>query len=793
MVLTALAYSSDLSAIGRKEDNDLWTLLMINCNTGDIFRCIVVYLADDNVTTGTAEFAAPEVVKGEPVGYYTDMWSVGVLTYVLLSGLSPFGGTNDEETLKNVKNCDWNMDNPIFNQISDSAKDFIQKLLISEPSKRMTVHETLAHPWLTNDQIGGDVIPSSRYHSVRDAIRQKYDAWPEPFPPLGRISNFSSLRKHRPAEYHMHDSFFERSEAQPRFIIKPYSTSVTEGQSATFYCRVIASSPPIVTWHHDVHELKQSVKYMKKYNGNDYALTINRVKMEDKGEYTVRARNSYGSREEIVFLSVTKKSEDFHSDFSEPLRKTPTVNKVGEFKENEIMPNFTFHLRPRLIQKNHQCKLICTLQGNPTPKVEWFKDGMPINEDRMQTTYRSGVCTLEIFNTRLDDAGLYSCTATNSLGEATTECTVTVQTKSGELTPRATSHRQRRAYDSINIDNVERSRSSSYADVRSQSLSLRNSHKVALDTRTTADDHQVEKSIESPIFITKLTDMSVNEGESLELSCDVNAASEAFIEWFHNGERVTDTRFVISYAGGKATLRISKCNTNDSGEYVCQASNSAGQVACRAAIIVHTAVTDQSHRIMNGEKEKEFRVIRHLDGQIVNAGSTVTFEACVSGNPERVTWTRNQTNLVSGDRTEIVQSGERYLLSISNVSLSDAGQYQLQVGLNDSQLISIASLIVTGNPLEPPVSKLPSSVNVVCGSPANLTLELINSEGYTVQWFKGNEKIEKSERIKSVKSGNTFKLNLKMTELTDEGVYVAKVIKDKKAVAKYVAAILVEP
>ena len=84
------------------------------------------------VTTGTAEFAAPEVAEGKPVGYYTDMWSVGVLSYILMSGLSPFGGENDEETLKNVKKCDWNLDDPIFNSISDEGKDFLRKLLVAD-------------------------------------------------------------------------------------------------------------------------------------------------------------------------------------------------------------------------------------------------------------------------------------------------------------------------------------------------------------------------------------------------------------------------------------------------------------------------------------------------------------------------------------------------------------------------------------------------------------------------------------------------------------------------------------
>ena len=47
------------------------------------------------ISTGTAEFAAPEIVEREPVGFYTDMWSIGVLAYVLLSGLSPFAGATD--------------------------------------------------------------------------------------------------------------------------------------------------------------------------------------------------------------------------------------------------------------------------------------------------------------------------------------------------------------------------------------------------------------------------------------------------------------------------------------------------------------------------------------------------------------------------------------------------------------------------------------------------------------------------------------------------------------------------
>merc|ERR1711872_513799 len=63
-------------------------------------------------------FAAPEIVNRDAVGYFTDMWAVGVLTYILLSGLSPFAGNTDNETLKNVKRCEWAFDPAAFRHIS---------------------------------------------------------------------------------------------------------------------------------------------------------------------------------------------------------------------------------------------------------------------------------------------------------------------------------------------------------------------------------------------------------------------------------------------------------------------------------------------------------------------------------------------------------------------------------------------------------------------------------------------------------------------------------------------------
>lgn len=66
-----------------------------------------------------------------------------------LSGLSPFLGDNDAETLANVAATDWDFDDPTWDDISDLAKDFLCRLMVKDKSKRMSASEALQHPWIT--------------------------------------------------------------------------------------------------------------------------------------------------------------------------------------------------------------------------------------------------------------------------------------------------------------------------------------------------------------------------------------------------------------------------------------------------------------------------------------------------------------------------------------------------------------------------------------------------------------------------------------------------------------------
>ncbi|XP_044626879.2 serine/threonine-protein kinase 17A [Equus asinus] len=98
---------------------------------------------------GTPEYVAPEILSYDPISMATDMWSIGVLTYVMLTGISPFLGDNKQETFLNISQMNLSYSEEEFDAVSESAVDFIKTLLVKKPEDRATAEECLNHPWLT--------------------------------------------------------------------------------------------------------------------------------------------------------------------------------------------------------------------------------------------------------------------------------------------------------------------------------------------------------------------------------------------------------------------------------------------------------------------------------------------------------------------------------------------------------------------------------------------------------------------------------------------------------------------
>jgi len=107
---------------------------------------------------GTPEFVAPEVVNYDFISTGTDMWSLGVICYILLSGYSPFMGDNDTETYNNISNVQFDFDLEEFDSISENAQDFISQLLKKSPRIRLNADQCLEHSWLMEQDLSKRVI-----------------------------------------------------------------------------------------------------------------------------------------------------------------------------------------------------------------------------------------------------------------------------------------------------------------------------------------------------------------------------------------------------------------------------------------------------------------------------------------------------------------------------------------------------------------------------------------------------------------------------------------------------------
>lgn len=114
------------------------------------FGFATYYKADqgENLQCGSPLYMAPEIIKSEDYNERVDIWSTGVIAYILLSGRPPFGGRKKDEIYRSIKEGQLSFSDSVWQRISKQAIDFIRLALTRSKADRPSATELLEHPWI---------------------------------------------------------------------------------------------------------------------------------------------------------------------------------------------------------------------------------------------------------------------------------------------------------------------------------------------------------------------------------------------------------------------------------------------------------------------------------------------------------------------------------------------------------------------------------------------------------------------------------------------------------------------
>lgn len=147
---------------------------------------------------GTPGYVAPEVLRRKPYGKAVDCWSIGVIAYILLCGYPPFYHENDAELFQQIMRGDYEFDSPYWDNISDSAKDFIRHLMELDPKKRYTCRQAIDHPWIS----GGTALKRNIHATVSKQIQANWakGKWKRAINAVAAVKRFEGMTEKAESE-----------------------------------------------------------------------------------------------------------------------------------------------------------------------------------------------------------------------------------------------------------------------------------------------------------------------------------------------------------------------------------------------------------------------------------------------------------------------------------------------------------------------------------------------------------------------------------------------------------------
>ncbi|KAK9528411.1 hypothetical protein VZT92_012573 [Zoarces viviparus] len=141
---------------------------------------------------GTPGYVAPEVLAQKPYSKAVDCWSIGVITYILLCGYPPFFEDNETRLFSKIMRAEYAFHSPFWDDISESAKDFIRNMMQKNPTKRFLTEQALRHPWIAENTAKDLDI----YQSVCEQLERSFSKskWKQAFNAASVIHHMKKLQ-----------------------------------------------------------------------------------------------------------------------------------------------------------------------------------------------------------------------------------------------------------------------------------------------------------------------------------------------------------------------------------------------------------------------------------------------------------------------------------------------------------------------------------------------------------------------------------------------------------------------
>lgn len=496
-----------------------------------------------------------------------------------------------------------------------------------------------------------------------------------------------------------------------------------EGKSVSLLCEISGAPEPEVIWYHENKPVKESSDVQLLFRGDRCSLFIQEAYPEDAGVYKVVAINLAGEASSTCKLSIESTNK------ADPVKRgAATVNTIVD----GFAPRFEKLLSDILANEGETIELDCIVVGEPKPIIKWFLSNNEIVEsDHIQFAYNAedGKTKLILKNVSIDDKGVYTVHATNSLGDA--KCFSHVIVKS-------------------------------------------------INAPENLPDKQVE-SEESHHFLEFkeiFNDKNAHIGDSVKFECIVVAKPTAKIRWLFNDRPVQGKQFLPSTSGDRQVLTIPAVSNETIGKISCTAENDFHRQSCfahlslapdfatpssqrtefyaeeydtnssnvtikkQSTVSTHTSqitsfqngsnpllaaepmtvpnlinygsneftelkknallqssqsknVTTESLFPKSPKKETAPRFISPFIGKIIEQGASMTLETIIDGFPTpEIELTKNGEPLFEKENLQISRKNNRITISLQNITSADAGRYSCSATNPIGNALSTADVVV---------------------------------------------------------------------------------------------------